>query len=416
MVNVAILGYGVVGSGVAEVIRRNGSNIRKRTDKSIVLKKILDIREFPESPDRDIITNNMDEIFEDESIEIIVETIGGSSIAYEYVKKALNMGKHIVTSNKELVAAHGPELMETAKSRGVNFLFEASVGGGIPIIRPLNQCLAANEITGITGILNGTTNYILTQMKNEGMSFESALKSAQLKGYAESDPVNDIEGIDACRKIAILSSIAYNEFVDCKKIHTEGITKITTADIHYAEAMKSVIKLIAVSRKTGDKIFARVSPVIISKTHPLSNVDDVFNAILVKGNVIGDAMFYGKGAGKLPTASAVVADVIDIVNHIDSNGKSVWHVSSKNNIINFQDSDIEYFVRAKVNNKSKAKQFVEKVFTGVKWIIPDSDNVHFEIAFLTGLKPEEQILDEMELIKTKSSIEEISSTIRVFNQ
>ncbi|HAA42811.1 MAG TPA: homoserine dehydrogenase, partial [Ruminiclostridium sp.] len=330
MINVAVLGYGVVGSGVVEIIRKNSLSISKKAGKQITVKRILDIRDFPDSPDKDILTKNADDIFNDPDINVVVETIGGITAAYEFTKRALMQGKHVVTSNKELVATHGPELLKLARENSVNYLFEASVGGGIPIIRPLNRCLAANEINRIVGILNGTTNYILSQMKREGKEFDVALKEAQKNGYAEADPTADIEGHDACRKIAILSSIAYDEFVDYKKIYTEGITKITPSDIMYAEKMNSTIKLIAMSEKLNGMIETRVSPVIIENTHPLAGVEDVFNAILVNGDAIGEAMFYGRGAGKLPTASAVVADVIEIVKHWGSFGGDNWNVKEEN--------------------------------------------------------------------------------------
>ena len=345
MVKVAILGYGVVGSGVAEVIKKNSESIRQRAGTEIKVKWILDIRDFPDSPDKDVLTKNADDVFNDSEVSIVVETIGGARIAHEFTKRALMAGKSVVTSNKELVATHGPELLQMAKENGVNYLFEASVGGGIPIIRPLNQCLAANEINGITGILNGTTNYILTQMKKEGKSFEAALKEAQQNGYAEQNPTADVEGHDACRKIAILSSIAYNEFVDCENIYTEGITKITVDDMKYADAIDGVIKLIAVSKKSGGKIFARVSPAVVRNEHPLSNVEDVFNAIVVNGDAVGDAMFYGRGAGKLPTASAVVADVIDIAKHPDSGTAGVWVRTEENNILPIEESTARFLVR-----------------------------------------------------------------------
>jgi len=327
MINVAVLGFGVVGSGVVELMDQNSAKIARKAGSPIKIKKILDVREFLTSPYKDLFTSNVEEIFEDDSISVIVETIGGVDAAYKYTMAAFSKGKHVVTSNKELVASYGPELLATARKYNVNYLFEASVGGGIPIIRPLSQCLAANEISEITGILNGTTNYMLTLMKKEKLSFEDALKSAQLKGYAEANPSSDIEGHDSCRKIAILSSIAYDEFLDYKKIPTMGISSITLSDIENAEREGSVIKLIASSKKTESGISAQVAPAIISKTHPLAGVEDVFNAVLIKGNAIGEAMFYGRGAGKFPTASAVVADIIDIVDHMGvprKNGTYFW--------------------------------------------------------------------------------------------
>lgn len=407
MINVAILGYGVVGSGVAEVIKRNSDSIKQRAGKEIKVKWILDIRDFPDSPDRDVLTKNSDDVFNDSEVGIVVETIGGATIALEFTKRALKAGKSVVTSNKELVATHGPELLQLAKENGVSYLFEASVGGGIPIIRPLNQCLAANEIHGITGILNGTTNYIFTQMKKEGKSFEVALKEAQNNGYAEQNPTADVEGHDTCRKIAILSSIAFNRFVDFKNIYTEGITKISVDDMKYADAMNGVIKLIAISRKLDDKIFARVSPAIISKEHPLANVEDVFNAIVVKGDAIGDAMFYGRGAGKLPTASAVVADVIDIAKHPESVNNSVWVREDVNNVVSIEESPSRFLVRVSSGNISKTKEHISSLFGEIDYVELALDK---EIAFITEKVPEKNLYDRV--IK----LEEADSDIRIINK
>lgn len=401
MVNVAILGYGVVGSGVAEVIKKNSESIRQRAGTEIKVKWILDIRDFPDSPDKDVLTKNADDVFNDSEVSIVVETIGGARIAHEFTKRALMAGKSVVTSNKELVATHGPELLQTAKENGVSYLFEASVGGGIPIIRPLNQCLAANEINGITGILNGTTNYILTQMKKEGKSFEAALKEAQQNGYAEQNPTADVEGHDACRKIAILSSIAYNEFVDCENIYTEGITKITVDDMKYADAIDGVIKLIAVSKKSGGKIFARVSPAIVRNEHPLSNVEDVFNAIVVNGDAVGDAMFYGRGAGKLPTASAVVADVIDIAKHPDSGTAGVWVRTEENNILPIEESTARFLVRVNAKNIADAKKDILSVFGETDFVELHSKANDNEFAFISGKIAESEFaakLDKLESV------------------
>jgi len=416
MANVAVLGYGVVGSGVVEVLKMNSISISQRAGELINVKKILDIRDFPDSPDRDLFTKNSDDIFYDDSIEIVVETIGGAGIAYELTKRALKSGKHVVTSNKELVATYGPELLKLAKQNGVNYLFEASVGGGIPIIRPLNQCLAANEIDGITGILNGTTNYILTQMKREGKDFGEALKEAQGKGYAEADPTADIEGHDACRKIAILSSIAYNQFVDYKDIYTEGISKITLADMWYAESMNSVIKLIALSRKTDERIFARVSPAIISKSHPIANVEDVFNAIVVKGNAIGEAMFYGRGAGKMPTASAVVADIIDIVKHIDSNTGNIWERKEYHNIVDIAESETRFFIRVSARNVDDTRKAVIDYFDKVEFILINKPGIVGEVAFTTSRIKEKDLLENLEKLKSTSSITQVVSSIRILEE
>ncbi len=401
MVKVAILGYGVVGSGVAEVIKKNSESIRQRAGTEIKVKWILDIRDFPDSPDKDVLTKNADDVFNDSEVSIVVETIGGARIAHEFTKRALMAGKSVVTSNKELVATHGPELLQMAKENGVSYLFEASVGGGIPIIRPLNQCLAANEINGITGILNGTTNYILTQMKKEGKSFEAALKEAQQNGYAEQNPTADVEGHDACRKIAILSSIAYNEFVDCENIYTEGITKITVDDMKYADSIDGVIKLIAVSKKSGGKIFARVSPAIVRNEHPLSNVEDVFNAIVVNGDAVGDAMFYGRGAGKLPTASAVVADVIDIAKHPDSGTAGVWVRTEENNILPIEESTARFLVRVNAKNIADAKKDILSVFGETEFVELHSKANDNEFAFISGKIAESEFaakLDKLESV------------------
>ncbi len=413
MVNVAILGYGVVGSGVAEVIRKNSESIAQRAGTEIRVKWILDIRDFPDSPDKDVLTKNADDVFNDKEVDIIVETIGGATIAAQFTRRAFEAGKNVVTSNKELVASQGPELLELASKNGVSYLFEASVGGGIPIIRPLNQCLAANEIIGITGILNGTTNYILTQMKKEGKSFEAALKEAQDNGYAEQNPTADVEGHDACRKLAILSSIAYNEFVDYSNVYAEGITKVTTADMKYAEAMNSVIKLIGISRRNGDKIFARVSPAIISKEHPLANVEDVFNAIVVKGDAIGEAMFYGRGAGKLPTASAVIADVIDIAKHLNYENKSVWVRSDKNNIMPLAESSVKFLVRVATEKSPETKSDIKALFGEVEFIDLGSKVQGVEVAFITPVLSEKDIENRLSELKTMKSVINIANSIRI---
>ena len=312
MINIAVLGYGTVGSGVVEVINKNHASINKRAGQEVNIKYVLDLRDFPGDPVEKVLVHDYNVIVNDPEVKIIVEVMGGIKPAYDFTKQALEAGKSVCTSNKELVAAHGAELLAIAKANKVNFLFEASVGGGIPIIRPLNQSLTADEITEITGILNGTTNYILSKMTDEGKSFEEVLKRAQEKGYAERNPEADVEGYDACRKIAILTSLALGKQVDYQDIYTEGITKITKTDIEYAKALHASIKLLGTSKWEDDgKIYSMVAPFMIDSDHPLGHVNGVFNGIFVNGNMLGDTMFYGKGAGKLPTASAVVADVID---------------------------------------------------------------------------------------------------------
>ena len=312
MVKIAIMGYGVVGSGVGEVLRVHVDSIAKRAKEEIRIKYILDLRDFPDSPFADRFVKDFDVILNDPEVQIVVEVMGGLHPAFDYVKACLENGKSVVTSNKELVAAKGAELLAIAQKNNLNFLFEASVGGGIPIIRPISQCLAANDVIGIAGILNGTTNFILTKMIREGMAFDDALKLAQQLGYAERDPSADVEGIDACRKICILASLAYGTHVYPDSVHTEGITAITKEDVGYAGAWGGVIKLIGeVKKLENGRIHIQVAPMFISRESQLANVDDVFNGILVRGDATGDVVFYGKGAGKLPTASAVVADVID---------------------------------------------------------------------------------------------------------
>ena len=298
MVNVAVLGYGTIGAGVVEVLQTNADSIEKKAGERIVVKRILDLREFPGDPNADKVVHDYKVIEEDEDIQIVVECMGGLEPAYTFVKTALLQGRSVATSNKELVAKYGAELIGIAEEKRVNFLFEASVGGGIPIIRPLTQCLTADVIEEISGILNGTTNYMLTKMEEEGADFDAVLKEAQEKGYAELHPEADIEGFDACRKIAILTSLAYGKQVDFEDIHTEGITNITAEDFLYARAMKKCIKLLGKSWSDDGKLYALVCPMLIDQFHPLAGVKDVFNAIFVHGNMVDDTMFYGQGAGR----------------------------------------------------------------------------------------------------------------------
>lgn len=326
MINIAVLGYGTVGSGVVEVINTNQDSINRRAGDEIRIKYVLDLRDFPGDPVQEVLVHDYETIVNDPEIDIVVEVMGGLEPAHTFVKRALEAGKSVATSNKALVAKFGPELMNIARNKNINFLFEASCGGGIPIIRALNQSLTADQIDEVTGILNGTTNYMLTKMDMEGSRFESVLKEAQEKGYAEADPTADVEGYDACRKIAILSSLAYGKFLNYEKIHTEGITRITPEDMEYARAMGMSIKLLATSRKLSeDSYYAVVAPFLVGKNNPLYSVNDVYNGIFVHGNVLGDAMFYGSGAGKLPTASAVVADVVDEAKHLHENMPNEWN-------------------------------------------------------------------------------------------
>ena len=324
MINVAVLGYGTVGSGVVEVIETNKKDIERKIGASINVKYILDLRDFPGDPHEDKVVHDYEVIVNDPEVSIICETMGGMEPAYAFTKKALSRGISVCTSNKELVAAHGPELIRLAQSNKCNYMFEASVGGGIPIIRPMNSALTAEHIDFMMGILNGTTNYILTRMDEDGADFRDALLEAQKLGYAEKDPTADIEGYDISRKIAILSSLVCGHYVNYEDVYTEGITKITADDIRYSKAMNRVIKLLAVSREINGKLFVMVAPFMVSREHPLYMVKDSFNAIFIHGNTLDDTMYYGRGAGKLPTASAVVADVVDCARHIGKCITILW--------------------------------------------------------------------------------------------
>lgn len=344
MVSIAVLGYGTVGSGVVEVIRTNQEIINKRAGKEINIKYVLDLREFEGDPIQNILVHDYDVILQDEDVKVVVEVMGGVEPAHTFVKQALEQGKSVCTSNKEMVAKHGAELIRIAKENKVNFLYEASVGGGIPIIRPLISSLTCDDITEVTGILNGTTNYILTRMQDKGAAFEEVLTEAQEKGYAERNPEADVEGYDACRKIAILTSLVCGQQVDYEDIHTEGITRITDKDFVYAKALKSSIKLLGTYQKIDGKAYAMVAPMLISEKHPLYHVNDVFNAIFVHGNMLDDAMFYGRGAGKLPTASAVVSDVVDEVKHMGRNIMQIWE-PGKLELGNFAEWKHKFLVR-----------------------------------------------------------------------
>lgn len=361
MINIAVLGYGTVGSGVVEVINTNHASINKRAGDDINIKYVLDLRDFPGDPVQEVLVHDYEVIVNDPEVDIVVEVMGGIEPAYTFVKRALEAGKSVCTSNKALVAKHGPELMEIARERSINFLFEASCGGGIPIIRALNSSLTADEIDEVTGILNGTTNYMLYKMSTEGSPFDTVLKEAQGMGYAEADPTADVEGYDACRKIAILSSLAYGKFLNYEEIYTEGITKITPADMAYAKELGMTIKLLATSRKIGDDSFyAMVAPFLIGKNSPLYSVNDVFNGIFVHGNVLGDAMFYGSGAGKLPTASAVVADVVDEAKHLHRNIMTNW-TSHPLKLMEMDDVEGRFFVRVKDTTPEKVDSAFGKV-------------------------------------------------------
>ena len=347
MVNIAVMGYGTVGSGVVEVVNTNGARINQRIGDELNIKYVLDLRDFPEDPVQEKIVHDFETIINDDEIKIVVEVMGGIEPAYTFVKRCLQAGKSVATSNKALVAKHGAELLSIAEENNINFLFEASVGGGIPIIRPLNSSLTADEIEEITGILNGTTNYMLTKMFYEGADYDTVLKEAQANGYAERNPEADVEGYDACRKIAILSSLISGQQVDFEDIYCEGITEITVEDMKYAKAMGTTIKLLASSKRyAGNRLHAIVAPCMLYPEHPLYNVNGVFNSIFVHGSVLGDAMFYGSGAGKLPTASAVVADVVDAAKHLNRNIMTMWK-QEKLHLEDKADSKRRFFIRMK---------------------------------------------------------------------
>lgn len=402
MINIAILGYGTVGSGVFEVITKNKDIVNKKAGEEINIKYVLDLREFPGMPVEKVLTHNIDDILDDESVKVVVEVMGGVEPAYTFVKSALLKGKSVATSNKALVAAHGPELIQIARDKNVNFFFEASVGGGIPIIRPLNECLTADKILEITGILNGTTNFILTKMSKKGRNFEDVLKKAQELGYAEKDPTADIEGHDACRKIAILSSLAFGKTANFEKIHTEGITKITKRDFEYAKELDCEIKLVGTSKRLENGISAMVAPIMLKKNHPLSTVDGVFNAIFVKGNMLGDTMYYGSGAGSLPTASAVVSDVIDAIRHMGENVHIDWE-DEELNILELKDVPVYGFIRMSGDLKT-IKTESKVLFEGCEFVDIGYED---EIAVLTGKETEGSINEKIEILRKAAEVRSI---------
>lgn len=392
MVQIAVMGYGVVGSGVVEVLTTHTDNIAKRAKEEIRIKYILDLREFPDSPFADIFTKSFEDILNDPEVRVVVEVMGGLNPAFEYTRRCLEAGKSVVTSNKELVAAKGAELLKLAQEKNVNFLFEASVGGGIPIIRPISQCLAANDVIEIAGILNGTTNFILTKMIHDQMDFQDALALAQKLGYAERNPAADVEGHDACRKICILASLAFGRHVYPDQVHTEGITNISLADVEYADLWGGVVKLIGqVKMAESGKLQIIVCPMFVPRESQLANVDDVFNGIMVRGDSTGDVVFYGKGAGKLPTASAVVADVIDCVKHFKARKYLFWSDGSPEYVENYLDDKISMFVRAKADNEALALGNAKHLLGGISQLIRKNAQPG-EIAFVTEPKPEREIL------------------------
>ena len=381
MISTAVMGHGTVGSGVVEILLDHNSLINKKIEDEIDVKYILDLRDFDNLPYHNKFTKDFEKIASDQDIKIVVETMGGINPAYDYVKRCLLLGKSVVTSNKELVAAKGAELLKIAKENNANFLFEASVGGGIPILRPISQCLAANNITEIKGILNGTTNYILNKMIVDNMDFDSALKLAQEMGFAERNPASDIEGHDACRKICILASLAFGKHVYPEQIDTKGITDITLNDVEYADSFDCAIKLIGEAKKCENgKITASVKPMLVNRNHILSDVDGVFNAIMVTGDAVGDVMFYGKGAGKMPTASAVVADVIDSAKHLHARKFIDWDDGFEDYVIK-PDEKVRLYVYIQSNDYDMLCNQFGETFSDNTWHI--KNDFKKEIAFIT---------------------------------
>ena len=403
MKNVAILGYGTVGSGVFEVIKKNQEIVNKKAGDDINVKYVLDLRSFPGDPVEEVLVNDYEIILNDPEVEVIAEVMGGVEPAYTFVKKALLKGKSVCTSNKELVAKHGPELIEIAKKMKRNFFFEASVGGGIPIIRPLISSLTADDIYEISGILNGTTNFILTKMSKEGLDFDTVLKEAQALGYAEKDPTADIEGHDASRKIAILTSLVFGKTANFEEVYTEGITKITDKDFMYANKLGMSIKIFGRMQKDKDNIYAMVSPVMIDENNPLYSVNGVMNAVLVRGNVLGEAMFYGPGAGKLPTASAVVSDIIDAVKHLNDNVEIQW-TAEKLPLADIKLSEKKFFVRV-AGEPANDFSNIEKLFGKVVRIKLEA--LTDEFAFIT------EKMSEADFESKIAKIKDVKNRIRI---
>ncbi len=392
MIHAAVLGFGTVGSGVAEVLTMNKAVLAKKAGQEIDLKYILDTRDFPDSPFADKIIHDFAVIESDPEVQLVAECIGGATIAYEFVKRCLLAGKHVATSNKELVATKGYELLQIAKEKNVNFLFEASVGGGIPVLRPLYFDLAGNEISQVAGIVNGTTNYILTKMFTEGAAFDDVLKDAQAKGYAEANPAADVEGLDACRKACILSALSFGFHVYPDAVPTEGITSITSEDVAVAEAGNMKIKLLGRTMKLENgQVCAFVAPHFIPLSCQLAHVDDVFNALLVRGNAVGEAMFYGPGAGKLPTASAVVGDLVDAVWHKDARRDLGWADADPAAMADVKDVPLPYVVRTDAPQADVEAAFGSVTKLGADGYLLSSDTTKSAIEAaglsLTAIRP-----------------------------
>lgn len=414
MVQIAVLGHGTVGSGVVEVLRKNHGSITKKAHDEIHIKYILDLREFPDLPYADKFVKDFSAIENDPEVDIVVECMGGLHPAYDFVKACMLKGKHVVTSNKELVATKGAELLKIAREKNLSFLFEASVGGGIPIIRPLYQCLAANEVYEIAGILNGTTNFILTKMIREQMSFQDALDMAQKLGYAERDPSADVQGDDSCRKICILASLVFGKHVYPEQVHTEGITNITLEDVEYAESLDGVIKLLGRVKKLEDgHLSVMVCPAIVGRNGQLASVEDVFNGILVRGDAVGDVVFYGRGAGKLPTASAVVGDVIDCVKRLEYKKYLYWEDGEKGYVKDYRETSSRFYLRLKASD-------AQKVLDAAKVAFGEIQEAHRanapsdEVAFATAEEIQESKLEQV-LSQWEQGGTQVLGCIRLFD-
>ncbi len=382
--NIAILGYGTVGSGVYEVLKRNQEIVEKSAGKEMNVKYVLDLREFPGDPVMDVLVHDYNVILEDPEVQLVAEVMGGVEPAYTFTKKALEKGKSVCTSNKELVARHGTELIKIAREHGANYLFEASCGGGIPILRPLLSCLTADDLDDISGILNGTTNYMLTKMAKEGSDYDTVLKEAQAMGYAERNPEADVEGYDPGRKIAILSSVAFGSYVAFEDVYTEGITALTDKDFLYANQLNASVKLVATAKKADGVLYGYVAPVFVWENDPLYMVNDVFNAVSVHGNMLGETMYYGKGAGKLPTASAVVSDLIEEAKRYGEDIMPAW-AEEKLELADIKNLSRRFFVRAK-GEADMAK--IRELF-GAEEII-QVEGLADEYGFLTGIMQEKE--------------------------
>ena len=422
-IKIGLLGLGTVGTGVYKLIRMRSDVMERTIGAQLEIKKILvhNKNKKREGVDESLLTDNWKDILEDEEIQIVIEVIGGIEPAKTMILEALKAGKNVVSANKDLIAEEGRELLDTAQEYGKDFLFEAAVAGGIPIIRPLKQCLAGNEITDVLGIVNGTTNYILTKMFEEGMEFEDALRQAQKLGYAEADPTADVEGLDAGRKVAIMASIAFHSRVVFSDVYTEGITKITAADIAYAKEFDSVIKLLGVARNTESGIEVGVYPVMLPKDHPLASVRESFNAVFIHGDAVDDAMFYGRGAGEMPTASAVVGDVIDVARDLayDCTGRISCTCYRQIPVKDFGEIENKFFLRMQVKNRPGVLAQIAQVFGGYKVSIARvvQKNVHLEkaeLVIVTERVKERHMKDATEELKNMDSIYEISSVIREY--